>query len=207
MNINGYVAPSQVTFTNLSGNATGYSWDFGDGTTSTQTNPVHIYTAGGTYSIKLIATNAQASNTAGKTITIQPAYTSCKLQRVIIEDVPLTKTGGLSWDPTSDGDFRVEVRYRNDTQALASTLTITNVTAGQLPLAYDFSPAFPFPAFNQEYDVLVLDDDTPDPDEIVGGYFFRLSDATTVSYHYPDTMLLFQQGSDLRMQLLLDWGY
>ena len=51
--------PSQVSFTNTSsgGGAMTYTWDFGDGTTSTATNPVHTYTTAGTYSIKLIAVN------------------------------------------------------------------------------------------------------------------------------------------------------
>lgn len=205
--INGYVAPSQVTLTNQSQNATAYVWDFGDGTTSTLKDPVHVYNQAGTYTIKLIATNAQASNTTGVTLTIQPPYTSCRIERLVLDEVPLVKPSGLSWDPASPGDFRAEIRYRNDPQALAVTNTIQDVTAGMLPLYYDFSPTFPFPAFNQEYDILVFDDDSPDPDEAVGGYYFRLSDATTVSYHYPDTMLLYQQGSELRMRLLLDWGY
>lgn len=38
------------------GRGTSYHWDFGDGTTSTQRNPTHTYTAGGIYTITLIAT-------------------------------------------------------------------------------------------------------------------------------------------------------
>jgi len=51
-------APYSVTFTNTSVNAAGYLWDFGDGTSSTQTAPSHIYTAAGDYTITLIATSA-----------------------------------------------------------------------------------------------------------------------------------------------------
>ena len=47
-----------IAFTNLSQNATSYTWDFGDGTTSTGANPTHTYTTPGVYGIKLIATNA-----------------------------------------------------------------------------------------------------------------------------------------------------
>ena len=46
------------TFTNSStGNATSYIWNFGDGGTSTVTNPTHVYTASGTYSVTLTAFN------------------------------------------------------------------------------------------------------------------------------------------------------
>lgn len=46
-------APSAVQFTNNSLNALSYSWDFGDGTTSTLANPTHSYTALGSYTVVL----------------------------------------------------------------------------------------------------------------------------------------------------------
>lgn len=56
---NQVVAPSQPLFTyNLSTNATSYVWDFGDGTFSNETSPVHYYQQPGTYDISLIANNA-----------------------------------------------------------------------------------------------------------------------------------------------------
>lgn len=53
------VVPDQPVFTyNLSANATDFLWDMGDGTTSTALNPVHQYTAPGTYTVTLMANNA-----------------------------------------------------------------------------------------------------------------------------------------------------
>ena len=49
--------PLTVSFTNLSTNADSYLWDFGDGSTSTQTNPQHTYTTKGSFTVKLTATN------------------------------------------------------------------------------------------------------------------------------------------------------
>lgn len=50
--------PSQPVFTyNLSSNASIHAWDFGDGTTSSELNPVHYYQASGTYDVSLIANN------------------------------------------------------------------------------------------------------------------------------------------------------
>jgi PKD repeat protein len=43
---------------NLSSGASGYSWDFGDGTNSTAENPLHEYQEEGVYSIQLIAENS-----------------------------------------------------------------------------------------------------------------------------------------------------
>jgi gliding motility-associated-like protein len=51
---------TSVTFTNTSstnGAAGTYAWDFGDGTNSSQENPVHVYGANGTYSVTLTITN------------------------------------------------------------------------------------------------------------------------------------------------------
>jgi glucose/arabinose dehydrogenase/type 1 glutamine amidotransferase len=53
-------APLRVTFssagtTDADGDALTYSWDFGDGTTSTEANPVHHYTKNGTYTATVTA--------------------------------------------------------------------------------------------------------------------------------------------------------
>ena len=45
----------RIVFTNLSTSATSYSWDFGDGTFSSERNPTHKYLASGTYHVSLIA--------------------------------------------------------------------------------------------------------------------------------------------------------
>ncbi len=50
--------PFTVTFTNQSTGGTNYSWNFGDGGNSTIANPVHTYTAAGTYAVTLIAINS-----------------------------------------------------------------------------------------------------------------------------------------------------
>jgi PKD repeat protein len=63
-------APSVITFTNSSTNATTFSWTFGDGGTSTDQNPQHSYLSGGTYTVQLTATGTGGSNTTSKTVTI-----------------------------------------------------------------------------------------------------------------------------------------
>jgi PKD repeat protein len=49
-------APAEVTFTNKSLNATGYLWDFGNGQTSTDANPVVFYDTPGLYPVTLTCT-------------------------------------------------------------------------------------------------------------------------------------------------------
>jgi PKD repeat protein len=56
--------PLTVTFTDLSINyPTSWSWDFGDGATSTAQNPTHAYSEPGTYDVSLTVSNEADSNT------------------------------------------------------------------------------------------------------------------------------------------------
>jgi RHS repeat-associated protein len=66
-----------VTFTNTSqptATLSAYLWQFGDGYTSTITNPVHSYSALGNYTVTLTAWNGTAQDTLTKTrqITVTP---------------------------------------------------------------------------------------------------------------------------------------
>lgn len=59
--------PLSVVFTDTSsGNPTSWYWNFGDGGSSTQKNPSHVYTVSGTYTVTLTATNATGGNTLSK---------------------------------------------------------------------------------------------------------------------------------------------
>jgi gliding motility-associated-like protein len=49
---------SDVEFTNLSSNASIYSWSFGDASFSNQIDPIHTYEQEGTYQVTLIATSS-----------------------------------------------------------------------------------------------------------------------------------------------------
>ena len=49
--------PLLVEFTDLSSNVIGWEWDFGDGSTSSNQNPNHVYTSPGLYTIRLITEN------------------------------------------------------------------------------------------------------------------------------------------------------
>jgi len=49
-----------IQFTDVSANATSWSWYFGDATSSSQQNPQHTYTVNGTYNVCLIAADCDA---------------------------------------------------------------------------------------------------------------------------------------------------
>lgn len=75
----------------LQGTAGQYSWDFGDGTTSTAVNPVHIYSQPGSYSVKLKLTTTtnclddsltKSVSMPGLPVTISPAQTIFSGQKI-----------------------------------------------------------------------------------------------------------------------------
>ena len=70
-------APLSVAFTNTSsGSVTTYSWNLGDGTTSTQaTPPSHVYSVAGMYTITLTAIGPGGSETKTASVTVNVAPT------------------------------------------------------------------------------------------------------------------------------------
>ncbi len=55
VDVNSGCVPLVVTFTNTSTNALSYFWEFGDGNSSLQTNPIHAYQNAGRYTVRLKA--------------------------------------------------------------------------------------------------------------------------------------------------------
>jgi len=135
----GYV-PLAVQFTDLSSNGpTSWSWNFGDGNTSTAQSPQHTYAAIGTYTVSLTATNAYGSDTDTKTgyitVTDEPVGGTMHVENMV---VGRSKSGpnyyGTStvtiFDATSQpvGGATVYVTATGPTGGSYSGVTATNGT-------------------------------------------------------------------------------
>lgn len=77
-----FLNTTQAGFNSACSSSTLFQWDFGDGqtlTTATATNPTHVYTAPGTYTVTLTTTNSCNSNIITHTVCIEnpptPAFT------------------------------------------------------------------------------------------------------------------------------------
>lgn len=84
------VKECEVCFTNESAGssctsqpvALGYVWDFGDGTSSTETNPCHVYTSAGAKQVSLtaIGNDEECSDETTQTVIIDEACQECKCE-------------------------------------------------------------------------------------------------------------------------------
>jgi PKD repeat protein len=79
--------PFTVQFTDQSTDSSGFEWRFGDGTTSTEQNPVHTYTKPGAYTVTLTASQSNF----GSVFTEKPGY-------ITVTDPP---TAGFSANVTT----------------------------------------------------------------------------------------------------------
>ncbi|MBL8163235.1 MAG: PKD domain-containing protein [Anaerolineae bacterium] len=100
-------APLTVVFRNQStGQGLSNAWDFGDGQTSTETSPTHIFNAVGRYEVKLTVTNSAGSSTA--TAVIQ------------VSDRPVAPVASFTANPPS-GDAPLNVQF--DSSASSGMIT------------------------------------------------------------------------------------
>lgn len=65
------VEGTQVTFNGTVENATSIVWDFGDGASSTEEDPVYAYAAAGEYTVVMTVTGPNGTFSETKTVTIQ----------------------------------------------------------------------------------------------------------------------------------------
>ncbi len=90
-------APLTVSFTDQStGVPTSWSWDFGDGGTSTAQNPSYTYNTAGTYTVTLTATNSCGSDTQTKVDYITVTEPPCNAPVAAFTGSPTSGTAPLS---------------------------------------------------------------------------------------------------------------
>lgn len=80
-----------VPFVNLSTNYSSVSWDFGDGITSTEATPSHVYNCAGTYQVTLTVTNNACSVNSSDTFTLPVIVTDT--QNALTSAISVTATG------------------------------------------------------------------------------------------------------------------
>ena len=103
------IAPLAVSFT---GNATGgvapytYSWDFGDGSSSTLQSPSHTYTQSGNFTAKLtVIDNQDIEESESTTISVTAETAETQLSISAVTDLPAPGWGGTTDPQTGNHIF------------------------------------------------------------------------------------------------------
>jgi PKD repeat protein len=118
-------APLTVQFSDTStGDVTRWLWEFGDGLTSDERHPAHLYSGAGTYAVTLTATNAHGSGTARGTVEV--AAPSASNTNLIVN--PHFETGTEGWD--SNGFTAVTLERVAGGQSSAWSAKVTNTGTG-----------------------------------------------------------------------------
>ncbi len=163
-NANNVCDGETVVFTNISSIGTGtlsFVWGFGDGSTSTNINPTHLYLAAGTYNVTLTATSDNGcSRTITKPVIVNAtptasftasATTICFGDTITFTNTSTTGTNVVyNWD-FGDGNFSnfvTDTQYvyaaagnytvtleAIDTITFCATVTTLNITVHEEPVA------------------------------------------------------------------------
>jgi PKD repeat protein len=103
--------PLVVQFTDTSsGTPTAWSWDFGDGSFSTEQHPVHTYQSAGTYGVSLLVANALGSDTSTR-----PGLISAEAQPLTLTVTPVSDAHVHDQAPDSSYSSLTTLRVLNDT--------------------------------------------------------------------------------------------
>ena len=117
-----------------------WSWDFGDGSTSTEQNPVHTYAKTGTYSVTLTVTNGSCMHFTTRAVMVideTADFTSsdsvlCRNQTAVFAAPTINKANILNWvwnygDGTGSRDTATAKHTYTKAGSYKTSLTITDL--------------------------------------------------------------------------------
>ncbi len=196
-------APCKVSFTNTTTNATSYLWSFGDGTSSTEKNPKHLYSQGGTYNVILTAKNIDGvAASLTKQVAVVMAPTKANIKQVTLTGFPATMPNGGGWDSGSGPDPYYEVSDYPSGSTYYSSSYFSDITVSSLPKTY---PAYTIilGSVDKSYQIALYDNDILGS-EFMGGYYFKFRDFMPLDgTAYPTQINLGSSG--VTFKLSIEW--
>lgn len=197
----GCSAPFNVDFSNLSSNGTSFTWDFGDGNTSTDISPSHTYNANGLYTVQLIADGGLC----GIDTTIFVDYISVDPVNPCVVNMPDGGVGptqticdGTLFDSGGAGN-----NYGADEDA---QITISPLGAATVDLNFVLFDIEPGQSGNCNYDYLEVYDGPTASSPFIGAYC-NDNPPTTLSSTGGSITLVFHSDGGLQLEgFQIDWN-
>ncbi len=163
-------APSNVTFRNNSSNGLTFSWDFGDGATSTSISPMHTYNSDGTYDVKLIIDGGSC----GKDTLTKTAFIDINENNDCI--TILSNNGQTATQTNCYGTLYDNGGVLNYTDETYSYITIAPDNADSVTIVFDEF------AYETDFDFLKIFDGPDTLSTLIGDYSgFELPNGGTIT--------------------------
>lgn len=197
-------APVSVQFVNKSKNAKTYSWDFGDGTTSTEENPSHIYTEGGPYIVTLRVSSKDKQDKIQSIVKINEKPSKVIVNKITLKKMPLLQKDGKPWDRDGGIELFVKILDSNNSILKKSSLICQDLNINnQLPVSVVFND-LKLRVLNASYEITYMENDDWSEDEEVGVVSVNFNEYAIVGKEqYPNSITIEQNG--LIVDLDLDW--
>ncbi len=191
-----------VSFESCSENASSYLWEFGDGTTSTSSNPDHIYQELGAKTIKLTVYGEGKEDSYSKTISVNAiAPKSLTITKIRISAWKDTYNNG-PWDP--DGYADLFPKITNDDRYLyISNHHHDNCEVGST-YEYNTSSGLPIVIEDMDDEIYIewYDKDSGLISQFVGSLGFKPSE----KHVFGEDILVFDQ-NEFQFELEVIWEY
>ncbi|GAB3648413.1 hypothetical protein GCM10028791_12120 [Echinicola sediminis] len=160
-----------VNFTNASENAVAYSWDFGDGNTSTEENPSHTYEAPGTYTVTLTSTaqGGTAVETSQELTVVGPpmaAYTFDDEGLTVSFTNASENVLSYSWNFGDGGTSTEEDPSHTYLAAGTYTVVLTATSEDGTVVETSQEVTVEVPVDTSLYSIVVITDDSNDDEQI-----------------------------------------
>lgn len=150
-------AGETVTFTNTTTDGASYSWDFGDGGTSTSESPNHTYASTGTFEVVLTATGSGGiSQTTSGTVTVGQRYAVA----IEVTSINFENANMEPWDADSGPDILFGFAKSTDESISLFDLG-EDYIAEDLPVGGELEPESQILLTNEDWVFIFIDNDEP----------------------------------------------
>lgn len=209
--------PILVKFSSSSRSATSFSWDFGNGQTSTAESVEVLYEEEGIYVVSLTATGKDGSTqTARDSIIISNAFTAVNLRSIDVLAFPQRQpNSNLPYDSTRTPNFNFRITeganllYINNPDSTRSSVIRTELPvriSGDrvAPELSFFNNPFTFNPMNRAISIKLMDIQAPPLNELeVASFNINLHDYTALPRPYSSPITL--EAGETRIRLNLVW--